>query len=103
MNKLNLILAMALTSGGAYAQGTGVTTSTDPAKAAAVEAHAQELQARQSKEATQPMATPADTHKAKDKTSGKHASTHQSSTHKSSTHKSQHKSSQHKSATAPKS
>ena len=82
MNKLSLILVMSLASG-AYAQTTGgVTMSTDPAKAAAVEQHAQELQARQSKEATsKPTATHTGTHKAKGKTSG----THKSSTHKSAT------------------
>jgi hypothetical protein len=38
----------------ATATNTGVTTSTDPAKAAAVERHAQELAARDSKAATEP-------------------------------------------------
>jgi hypothetical protein len=70
---------MSLATGGAYAQGTdgGVTTTTDPAKAAAVEKHAQELQASQSKEAT---SKPAATH-----TSSKKAKT--PATHKSSTAK----------------
>jgi hypothetical protein len=79
LNKLNLILAMSLASGGVYAQGTGagVTTSTDPAKAAAVEQHAQELEARQSKEpASKPAAAHTGTHHSKGKT------THKSSTHK---------------------
>jgi Trk-type K+ transport system membrane component len=42
MNKLGLILLMSLATAGAYAQGTsgGITTSTDPARAAAVEKHA---------------------------------------------------------------
>jgi hypothetical protein len=76
MNKLGLILAMSLASGGAYAQGTaGVTTSTDPAKAAAVERHAQELQANQSKEApSKPAASHTSSHKPKGKTSAKHKS-----------------------------
>ena len=53
LKKLSLILLMSLATAGAYAEtaGGGVTMSTDPAKAAAVEKHAQELQARQSKEA----------------------------------------------------
>ena len=52
LKKLSLILLMSLASAGAYAEtGGGVTMSTDPAKAAAVEKHAQELQAQQSKEA----------------------------------------------------
>ena len=58
MNKLSLILLMSLATAGAYAaQGTsgGITTSTDPARAAAVEMHAQDIQARQAKEATREM------------------------------------------------
>jgi hypothetical protein len=90
MNRLSLILAMALVSAGAYAQGTGgdVTMSTDPAKAAAVEKHAQELQAHQSEKAAQSKPTSAHagtTHKAKGKTS----TTHGSAKHKTGTaHKS---------------
>ena len=99
MNRLSWILAISLVSGGAYAQGTGdVTMSTDPAKAAAVERHAQELQARQTEQAAHPKATAGHagtSHHAKGKTS----TTHKSSTHKSSTHHS----SAHKSKTAPKS
>jgi hypothetical protein len=43
---------------GAHAAGAegAVTTSTDPAKAAAVEHHAQELQARSTKSAVKPVA-----------------------------------------------
>jgi len=85
MHKLSSILLMSLFAGGVYAQGTGggVTTSTDPAKAAAVEKHAQELQARQSKEATsKPPATHEGAHKAKGK---KTSATHTSSKHKSGT------------------
>ena len=54
MNKISLILLTSLVTAGAYAQGTGggITESTDPAKAAAVEKHAQELKARQSEEAS---------------------------------------------------
>jgi hypothetical protein len=49
--------------------------STDPAKAAAVEKHAQELQAHQSKEATSKhAATHTSTHQAKGKTSATHKS-----------------------------
>jgi len=75
MNKIGLILLMSLATGAAYAQsaGGGVTTSTDPAKAAAVEKHAQELQAHQSKEATAKPAT-AHTSTKKTKTPTKHKS-----------------------------
>ena len=69
---------MSLVTVGAYAQSTsgGVTMSTEPAKAAAVEKHAQELQARQSKEAkSKPAVTPTSTKKTKKKTSGTHKST----------------------------
>jgi hypothetical protein len=75
MNKLGSILLLSLVMGGAYAQSTGggVTMSTDPARAAAVENHAQELKARQSKEpATKPAATHKSTSKAKPKTSATH-------------------------------
>ena len=88
MNRIGLVLLVSLATAGAYAQGTsgGVTMSTDPAKAAAVESHAQELKARQANEAT---AKPAATHKSSAKSkSSTHAKTHTSanthSTHKSS-------------------
>ncbi len=81
MNKLSLILLMSLATGGAYAQGPdgGITTSTDPAKAAAVEKHAQELHARQSHEAKSKHSA---THSSTKKTKGNTASTHKSSTAK---------------------
>jgi hypothetical protein len=83
MNRIGLILLISLTTGGAYAQGTsgGVTMSTDPARAAAVESRAQELKARQ---ATETTSKPAATHKsnAKTKTKGKAPATHKSSTAK---------------------
>jgi len=50
MKKVPLILLMSLAmASGVYAQTAsgGITMSTDPAKAAAVEKHAQELKARQ--------------------------------------------------------
>jgi cytochrome bd-type quinol oxidase subunit 1 len=103
MNKLALILLMSLATAGAYAQDTsgGITTSTDPAKAAAVEKHAQELQAHQSKEANSKAST---SHASSKKSTAKTSSTHKSSSHASSTHKSTtHKSSTTKAATAPKS
>ena len=91
MNRIGLVLLMSLATAGANAQGTsgGVTMSTDPAKAAAVESHAQELKARQANETT---AKPAATHKSSAKSST-HAKTHtsaHSSTH--ATHKSSGKS-----------
>jgi len=48
MKKLVPILLVCLGASGAFAQGNkdGVTVSNDPAKAAAVEKHAQELKAR---------------------------------------------------------
>ena len=85
MNKLSLFLLMSLATGAAYAQsaGGGVTMSTDPAKAAAVEKHAQELQAHQSKEAT---SKPAPTHHTSSKTTkAKTPTTHKSSTTKPAT------------------
>ena len=90
MNRIGWILLMSMATGATYAQGTsgGVTMSTDPAKAAAVESHAQELKAR---EATEMTSKPAATHKssAKAKTSPHaKASTHTKgkapATHKSS-------------------
>jgi hypothetical protein len=91
MNRIGLVLLVSLATAGAYAQGTSgeVTMSTDPAKAAAVESHAQELKARQANETT---AKPAATHKSSAKSST-HAKTHtsaHSSTH--ATHKSSGKS-----------
>ena len=91
MNRIGLVLLVSLATAGARAQGTsgGVTMSTDPAKAAAVESHAQELKARQANETT---AKPAATHKSSAKSST-HAKTHtsaHSSTH--ATHKSSGKS-----------
>ncbi len=87
MNKLSLILLTSLATTGAYAQGTGggITTSTDPARAAAVEKHAQDLQAQQSKDAgAKPAkATP---HASTQKTTGKTSSTHKSTAHKSTSH-----------------
>jgi len=51
MKKVTMVLLVAaLSTGAAFAQAatdTGVSVSTDPAKAAAVEKHAQELQAAQ--------------------------------------------------------
>jgi stringent starvation protein B len=77
MRKISLILLMSLATGAAYAQnaGDGVTMSTDPAKADAVEKHAQELQARQTKEAT---SKPAATHPSTKKTKSKTPTTHKS-------------------------
>jgi hypothetical protein len=103
VKKLGLILLTSLATAGAYAQGTsgGITTSTDPARAAAVEKHAQELQARQSKE---PAAKPATSHASTQHAKAKTSSTHKSTAHKSSTHASTaHKSSTTKAAKAPKS
>ena len=55
MKKLLIFLAVLLGAAGAWAQSdNGVTVSTDPARAAAVERHAQELQSRP---APKPMAT----------------------------------------------
>ena len=108
MNKLGLILLTSLATAGAYAQGTsgGITTSTDPARAAAVEKHAEELKARQSKEAaSKPASKPATTHASTKKTKGTTPTTHKSTTHASTSHKSSstHKSSTTKPAKAPKS
>jgi len=82
MNRTGLILLVSLAAmGSAYAQKTGGTTeSTDPAKAAAVEKHAQELKARQSKETT---STAAATHSGTQKSKAKKKpATHKSSTTK---------------------
>ena len=94
LKKLSLILLMSLASAGAYAEtGGGVTMSTDPAKAAAVEKHAQELQAHQSKEAASKPA-PAHTSsksskntKSTKKTTAKAPATHKSTTKPASTTK----------------
>lgn len=88
MNRM-CILLLSLATGGAVAQGTsgGVTMSTDPAKAAAVESHAQELKAREAKETT---SKPAATHKssAKAKTSAHAKTTTHSKGKAPATHKS---------------
>ena len=49
MKKVSLAILVSLSSlaGAAYAQDNGITMSTDPAKAADVEQHAQDLQNRQ--------------------------------------------------------
>jgi hypothetical protein len=49
MKKVSVAILMSLSAvaGAAYAQDNGITTSTDPAKAADVEQRAQELQNRQ--------------------------------------------------------
>ncbi len=56
MKGLALLLLASWAVGAASAQGTSgeVTMSTDPAKAAAVESHARELQARQAHETPKP-------------------------------------------------
>jgi hypothetical protein len=79
VKKFSLILLMSLAAGSVYAQGAdgGVTTSTDPAKAAAVEKHAQELQAHQSKTAT---SKPAAGHTSTEKKKATKSTTHKSST-----------------------
>jgi len=100
MNRIGWILLMSLATGGAHAQGTsgGVTMSTDPAKAAAVESHAQELKARQAQETT---SKPAATHKSTAKTkTGSHAKT---STHAKGKAPATHQSSAAKSAKSSKS
>jgi hypothetical protein len=55
MKKFVPILLMCLGASGAFAQAgsDGVTVSTDPAKAAAVERHAQELKARSAQQQMQ--------------------------------------------------
>ena len=51
MKKLFPILLMSLgLASGAFAQTSGVTMSTDPAKAAAVEKHAQEIKAHEAQQ-----------------------------------------------------
>jgi hypothetical protein len=73
VKKLSLIILMSLGMvSAAFAQTAtgGITMSTDPAKAAAVEKHAAELKARpaqemQAKPAAKPAAKTSSTHKAK--------------------------------------
>lgn len=69
MNKTGLILSMSLVmASGAFAQtgSGGITMSTDPARAAAVERHAQELKARPAQEVqAKPAAKQPSSHKAK--------------------------------------
>jgi len=80
MKKISLILLMSLgLASAAFAQtGTGgVTMSTDPAKAAAVERHAQELKARPAAEVKAKPAT---------KTASAHASTHKTAHHTTKPH-----------------
>jgi len=87
MTKFSLIVLMSLAVGAAYAQAPSgaVTMSTDPSKAAAVERHAQELQAQESKTSSSKAAnTHESAHKSAGKTSkssGKTAAMHKS--HKS--------------------
>jgi hypothetical protein len=59
MKKLVPILLMFLGATGAFAQAAkdGVTVSTDPAKAAAVEQHAQQLKARAAQQQVQTATT----------------------------------------------
>ena len=86
MSRLGWILLLSLAMTGAHAQGTsgGVTMSTDPAKAAAIERHAQELKARQATETTsKPAATPKSSAKTKTKAKPK-AKAKAPATHKSS-------------------
>ncbi len=63
MKKVSLAVLVSLSAltGAAYAQTSGVTMSTDPAKAADVEQRAQDLQAKQ--QAMQSMPMPAQHHK----------------------------------------
>ena len=82
MKRLSLIILMTLgMASAAFAQTatSGVTMSTDPAKAAAVERHAQELKARPAQEmqaepAVKPAAKTSSTHKAKHQAKQPHAS-----------------------------
>ena len=83
MKKISLILLMSLgMASAAFAQTAtgGVSMSTDPAKAAAVERHAQELKARaapemQVKPATKKASAHASTHKTAHHTTKQHTST----------------------------
>ena len=75
MKKTSLILLLSLgMASAAFAQAatTGVTMSTDPAKAAAVEKHAQELKARPAEQAQANPAT---------KKSIAHSTTHKTAHH----------------------
>jgi Trk-type K+ transport system membrane component len=69
MLKTPLVLSISLLmAAGAYAQSAtgGITMSTDPARIAAVERHAQELKARPAQEAqAKPAATHSSAHKSK--------------------------------------
>ena len=83
MNRMALLL-LAFLAVGASAQGTNgeVTMSTDPAKAAAVESHARELQARQAHETTpKSSASSKSTAKAQSATHAKSVHHAKSSTH----------------------
>jgi hypothetical protein len=82
VKKISLILLMSLgMASAAFAQTatSGITMSTDPAKAAAVEKHAQELKSRpaqemQAKPAAKPAAKTSSTHKAKTPAKTTHSS-----------------------------
>lgn len=65
MKKVSLAILVSLSAvaGAAYAQDNGIMMSTDPAKAADVEQHAQELQNRQQTMESEP-AMPMKHHKA---------------------------------------
>jgi curli biogenesis system outer membrane secretion channel CsgG len=64
MKKVSLAILVSLcaAAGAAYAQDNGITTSTDPAKAADIEQRAQDLQNRQQSMGSAP-AMPAKQHK----------------------------------------
>ena len=81
MKTISSTLLLSMVVGAAYAQAPagGVTMSTDPAKAAEVERHAQELKARQSESSA---AKPAATYKSTAKPKAKTPATHKSSTAK---------------------
>jgi len=78
MSKFPLLVLMSLgMASGVYAQSTsgGVTMSTDPAKAAAVEKHAQELKAHPAQEMqAKPATAHSSTHHAKHQAKQQHAS-----------------------------
>ncbi|MCC8401530.1 hypothetical protein LJ655_06405 [Paraburkholderia sp. MMS20-SJTN17] len=59
---LAILVSLCAAAGAAYAQDSGITTSTDPAKAADVEQRAQDLQNREQSMETAPAA-PAKHHK----------------------------------------
>lgn len=79
MNKATwMLLASSVVASGAFAQagsGGGITMSTDPAKAAAVEQHAQELKARPAPQAHSKPAANHSTSKKSTKTHAKQGST----------------------------